>query len=508
MSELHLDGAYSIYKPLRNQIRKLDRRKSLYALWAYGNHLQFSSPFPSDVEFPPEFEGLKEAQKRALIPEWDLEVLARELIVEGSNFSDYSLMSLSKMSGTENKLKDVENSFASLFIEEGNNEMVLREFFRIKHRQFPWLARPLNPSFITRYYKIYKDNEMASIVQSVTGLDVKTHFRLGVFFCAISINHFAIKIEDSMFEKVTFTKDQLQMFLDRYSLDISILKEHLKDEKHIDETYLYRFHNLRKYPIIRDGDEYICPFPTLLYWRFISGLYYDLIDSKAWDKKAFGSSYEKYIGSVIKARLSEKSVSIISEEKYGGKKKRKDTVDWRVQDSQSLLFIECKTRRILAEAKEVLFNDDLLDMITEQVSEMLLQIYKTLHDYLEGRYPQERDYSIKAIYPILVTLEDWMVTSSHLSDRIREKLVTKLNSNSLPAEYITEYPYTITDTHGFELLMIVLAKHGIADVMSGKVLGEAQGYDLSLYIKDNWSDSFKAIDQIFQSDTSEVLSIA
>ena len=67
------------YRRIRNQIRQLAHRDSLYVIWAYSQFLQFLDfKIPNDIEVAQQL--LDADLPRTLIAEWTLEQLARETI--------------------------------------------------------------------------------------------------------------------------------------------------------------------------------------------------------------------------------------------------------------------------------------------------------------------------------------------------------------------------------------------------------------------------------------------
>jgi hypothetical protein len=504
------DAAFRAYKPLRNFLVKLKFRSSLYALWAYGNHLQFASRFPKDIQVPSDFLDRQHNEKRTLIGEWELEVLARELIINRkiSNSFSYDLRDDSSMINAVNKLKEYENELIKIYIPEGTGEIspevVMSEIFRIKHRQFPWQAYPLNSEFLTRYYKIYSDPSVAEIVERIIGMNIKTFFRIGIFFSSIGINHFAINFNDDVFNKLTFRSQDLELFVSKYAIELEELREQLKNRS-INEDFVYQFHAMRQHPIIKMDGDYICVFPTLLYWRFATGLYYDLInDEESKFPQAFGNSFQKYIGEVSEGYKG-KTLAITGEASYGGKHERKDTIDWRITDSGATLFVECKTRRLNLKTLK-LFDSTARDLTIENLIEMLTQIYKSLKDFLDGKYSD--NYPIReSVYPILVKLEDWMITSSSMFEQVYEQLLIRLEKEGISVEYVEKYPFTITDASGFEKLVAVVALKGIENVMREKVLKPTMGYDLGVYLDTNFHDDVIGKEKLFQKENDEIFKL-
>jgi hypothetical protein len=155
---------YQSYKPLRNYIRQLSLRESLYVIWAYVNYLQFHQAFPKDIEVSEQFLQAQHHYERHVY-EWELETIAREIIINGENiqYGSKTLRYWNNFSSLINKLKDLENIISGHYYNSSN---VVFEMFRIAHRQFPWQGVP-SPQSIMRNYKIFTDPEVDKIIKLV-----------------------------------------------------------------------------------------------------------------------------------------------------------------------------------------------------------------------------------------------------------------------------------------------------------------------------------------------------
>ena len=141
------------YKPLRNKIRLLARDDALRVIWAYSQYLQIDEfQIQADIEAAKEY--LADDFPQRWIAEWDLEVLAKEIILNANAQASRgrTLRNWKTLSETVNALKALENSIYSKY---GSEKNVLIEVIRIAHRQFVWQGNPPNSTTTMRYYKIF-----------------------------------------------------------------------------------------------------------------------------------------------------------------------------------------------------------------------------------------------------------------------------------------------------------------------------------------------------------------
>jgi len=158
------------YRRIRNQVRRLGRRDSLYVVWAYAQYLQVNDfEFPSDIEVSDQFRRAEIPQ--GIIPEWTLEQLAREVIRHAGEEADRgrSLRQWGTMAELVTQLRDLEEA---IYVAHGGPERIHLEIMRIAHRQFVWQQQRLNWRWIIRYYKLFNTVQIASICSAATGLSV------------------------------------------------------------------------------------------------------------------------------------------------------------------------------------------------------------------------------------------------------------------------------------------------------------------------------------------------
>ena len=181
----------------------------------------------------------------------------------------------------------------------------------------------------------------------------------------------------------------------------------------------------------------VCPLPTLLFWRLTSGLYYEICRESGFSE-AFGKSFQEYIGDVIKKSTNNKNISVYPEMEYGPKNNRKASIDWIVDDNEAIIFIECKTKRMTLKSKIELVTTEELDNELSKMADFIIQVYKTINDYINNKYPHYKYQKNKKLYPLIVTLEDWFLIGHKQDEVINTKVVNKFNKLKLPLIWIEE----------------------------------------------------------------------
>jgi hypothetical protein len=491
---------YQSYKPLRNYIRQLSLRESLYVIWAYVNYLQFHQAFPKDIEVSEQFLQAQHHYERHVY-EWELETIAREIIINGENiqYGSKTLRYWNNFSSLINKLKDLENIISGHYYNSSN---VVFEMFRIAHRQFPWQGVP-SPQSIMRNYKIFTDPEVDKIIKLVTGFSARELIMLGTALLGHFLGSYFSPIPVTI-NIPGYTQSHATSFIDRFSLKLQDFQTAIKNERAINENFAYGNISLRKYPLIKidNGgiEELFCPLPTLLFWRITGGLYYEACGKKGFDN-AFGKSFEQYVGEVIAKAHTNKNFIAHGAQPYYVGKLHKDSIDWIIDEGSSAFFIESKTKRMNVVAK---FNFNDHAKFEEELSTMadiIVQVYKSISDYQKNLYPHLPFDPKRKVFPMIITLEDWYLFLDEHKAKIEKAVIKKLEELSLPTIWLTETPYQICSIEDFEKLVQIIQTVGIGMFMKKRFAdAEKQKWHLGQFMRTEFPDEFHKVKFLFLDD--------
>ena len=125
---------YALYKPWRNRVAELDRRESLYVVWAYSQANSVKDfTMPNDIAVEPNLVG----GPGTALNLWELETLAGEIILNAGKATggQRSLRNPAELLNIVQGLRSLENEIYGA--NEGAAD-VLIEMWRISHRQFTW----------------------------------------------------------------------------------------------------------------------------------------------------------------------------------------------------------------------------------------------------------------------------------------------------------------------------------------------------------------------------------
>ena len=500
------DSIFNKYKPLRNHLNKLSFDDSFFVIWSYIQHLQFNKPIPKEIEVLLEFLNNNHIQKIRMCSEWELEILVREIIINGqeNSFNNQTLKKWGYLAGAINKLRNLEDNIGSVYI---NKDNLLVELFRKSHCQFPWQTGP-NSKFLTRYYKIFSTSELDQILQKSIGLTAKNLYLIGMMFVGAYLKHPAINLPIEI-EVKGISQENIDKFLKVFSVPISELKEKIKNEQEFNDKFIYSFSSLRALPIIKmihfGQERLVCPLPTLLFWRITSGVYYEICNEKSFDNY-FGVSFQNYAGEVIgKVIATNEKINFQKEEQYFVGKDRKDSADWIIYDNDAVLFVECKTKRLRLPAKLELDDSFCVNEELEKMASFILQIYKTIKDYKDNKYSSFKFDKNKKVFPLILTLEEWYLFGNQFSDELDKILIEKLEQEKINPLCLEQMPYSICSIDEFENIIQIIQKTGISDFMQKKVFdNDKKKWAFQSFMNSTFTEYYKNTKFLFEEDYQSI----
>lgn len=493
------------YKPLRNHLSRVALLESLGVIRAYMQHLQFRRPLPSDIEVPRWFLNARTTVEKK-VHEWGLDMLAREVLINAREVeSTHYLETLRKWSyfaGAVNKLKSLEDFITGLYPDGA----ILHELLRIAHRQFGW-QRPPDKIWIGRYFKLFSHPLLAPIVRRKLELEAVDLYMLGFACAGVYFDELALNYPPNI-SIPGLDRRKLDAFLHHFSLPLDEMRKRARDGQQLNEKYAYTLNPLRIHPMIRmtvrGKDSLVAPIPTFLIWRFTEGVYYELTHEPDFGP-AFGRAFQDYVGEVGIRAIEGSPVSMTPEGEYRLGRDRKDTVDWIFEDTSGLLFVECKTKRLTLTAKTELLSMETLDGDLQKLADFIVQVYKSVRDYRDEQYLHFPFRSGKPLYPLVVTLEEWHTFGPLIQGALDAKVTSNLQSEQLPAEWLTEMPYLYCSVADFELLMQIIARRSIDAVLRAKGTdAEYRRWEMGSYLNHNFPVEVKEARVLFR-EFSEVL---
>jgi hypothetical protein len=220
--------------------------------------------------------------------------------------------------------------------------------------------------------------------------------------------------------------------------------------------------------------------------------------------KALGSSFQGYIGEVLRRSVSNCKLSVLGEEKYGTKKRPEATCDWMlVEGIEAAAYIECKSKRLRLDARMAVGTA--LDDELGKLADGIVQLYKTLKDHKDGRYPNLEFVSGRKQFPIVVTLEEWYLFGEPTLKKLRDAVRNRMIAQDLSQEWLTNSPYSVMSINEFESAVHIIDQVGVAAFFEGKLReSEYCAWTYENYMRERWRDKWVQCRSIFNKNGEDL----
>ncbi len=377
--------AYDLYKPLRNYMTQFPVMDSLEVIRAYCQNLQFSQPMPRNIQISREFQtGRNRIQKN--IMEWELDILSKELILNGGTTGRYSLREANRIQKAVVMLRGLENDLHGEF-REIMQPNILIEMYRVSHRQFPWQRRP-DERYLIRWFKIFGHDDFASMLESTMQTTASELYTFGLALIGNYMTTFGFNATGRI-DIPNVRQSSWEAFKENFASTLPQMKQDIAAIQTIDQDYAYLVNPLRYKPLLQldfnGTHNLVAPIPTFLYHAMTEGVYYRLINEGDF-ANTFGKGYARYIGEVLNVCNIRQNYTVLPEEEYHIGTQRHDTVDWIVSDATGDLFIECKGKKLRQESRVRIATRGSLEGDLGVMSDAVVQVYETMNDALNGAY--------------------------------------------------------------------------------------------------------------------------
>lgn len=441
---------FDLYKPLRNAIRKLALQPSLKNCWNYQKRADVSGT----IRIPVSFGGRNPFEFHV----WELHILCREILLHANGYSD-ALSSLNGLANYINLIRDLTSKISRRTINSGDS--ALQALFPLAHQQVRW-QYSLDEARIFRTFYIYSDPDLATIFKRVTGTSISDMCAMSLTISGIAKSNLSINTNQD-YSVIVTNNEARDTFFKMTTKTINDIRKIVSEKQRYDESWAYTWNPLEAWPLINievaGNSEIWCPLPELLFRRVTEGVFYDLVDSgekKFGDK--FGRSFERYVGKVLGEIFNSEKYKVCGEQPYNVSGQTKHGVDWIVSDDSGNIFIECKARRLLHEAKES-SDGDALKRSLENLANAVVQLYRNINDVISGK--SKWCHNDLPIYPFVITYEDWYLFTPHIINYLLACVRRKLQEHDMSPSVIDENPFFVTSIAEVERAGQAISHFGI-----------------------------------------------
>ncbi len=490
---------YPAYKPFRNYMRKFALAPSLLQLWGYFIYATENRELlPAlAVGKPPALD------LRTHLYPWDLEILVREAILNADTRGSDGLHQWNCLAEAVNHIRRLEG----VPYEEGEDRAnIMVDLQPIPHRQFRWQSgSSKRAAQIVRAWKIFGSDELDAKVLAQIGMSMSQLLRIGMAVTGGLLNRPTLNLGTD-YSVLGVPPAASRQLLERLTCDMPTLKERTRQSQQYNDAWLYASFPLEHTPLIRldpaNPDQLLCPVPRYLLNRVTSGVFYDIVNSDGF-ANAYGDAFQRYVGEVISATVPTPPFSIIEEQPYMDNKNLKHGADWIVSDATGHLFIECKTKRLSLGSKNVTDAQAVARDLTA-MTQAIVQNYKNILDAKKGITTWNPDGL--PLYPVVVTLEDWHLFSTHFTGQLQEDVTKALAAEGINPVIVNDMPYTITSVSDLEAVLQVVAARGINPVFAHKTQADYWTWAWTGFLPNHFPEEYRNAEALlFPEDAQRLL---
>jgi hypothetical protein len=484
---------YDSYKPLRNMMRQCNLEASLIDVWQLSQHITNNGKAPVQAGMPPY------SLKHYLYP-WDLPTVAREVLLNANRNGTKRLNSLKAMRTVVNTIRQTEDAGSKERLEL---EDVMKELHRISHRQFPWQQQNALLGLL-RYMKIFGSPEVGPILERETGFTIREYFLLGLYLIAHLQQRVRINAQEDL-TVIGVSREQSLKFFMKLSSTVEVLRELMACQQKYDETWEHTWNPLEATPLIsldpKNRHHLYCPVPDFLLRRFSHGMYFDLVKASGFDT-AFGTSFENYIGEVLRAVFAPPNFTVYKEEKYYVGKDLHHGADWILTGADANLFIECKTKRMIRTAKFSVGGPDLVGEIGI-IADAVVQLYKNVKEAEEGKSKWVPN-GLQS-FPLVITLEDWFMFGPLPQGLLRTGVTDRMTAAGLDLALLKSMPYAVASAREFERFTGVVQEVSIQSFFNGKNDDNSKQWMWEEYARDRFPDAKRTnLQDLFRQEWRDI----
>jgi hypothetical protein len=486
---------YDLYKPFRNELRKMDLQTALENIWRYQKLADLSAL----IKLPTGINGLVFE-----FYVWELHTLCREVLLHASGGENTisTPLGLIKMI---NHIRRINEGISKRTVNSGTD--ALNALHALAHQQARW-QNSRDEARLFRAYHIYSDHELAPIFKQATGLSVRDVFLLAIAMAGSGTRQAGTNASQD-YSEFGISQDARDKFFSMTGTTLTNIRQRLEELLRDDDGWEFTWNALEATPLVNvDNNKtpmFWCPLPQLLLRRITEGLFYDLVQGAKTLKIKFGNGYghafERYVGRVIGEVLDAGKFSITSEQPYTAKKAVKHGVDWIVSDSTGNLFIECKARRMKQDAKET-SDGESLDKSLDELAEAVVQLYANIHDATKGISNWVPNGL--PVYPIVVTYEDWYLFTPQVVEKLNEYVRSRLEKKELPKELVETMPFFVTSINEFEMAAQDIAYLSIQRFCAAGITKEYRHFQLSTLAATEFSADVKPHRRLLENSWAEI----
>ncbi|ARP91553.1 hypothetical protein CAL14_15720 [Bordetella genomosp. 9] len=488
------DIFFKAYKPFRNYVRRLALEDSLLAIWAYSSYLA------GDLKLPSYLLGAEPNGQpfdlRRYIYQWELTLLAREVLLHASMRGDVTLRTRKVLARVMNSIKDL----SSFDPELDKIDQLLLHMHRLAHQQFP-VQRGTQMGDLMRYKLIFEHASVKDLFEAEMGLSASKFYFLG-WAVAGALKSRPGYNTSTDFSAFGISGDERDKFYSRLVGSLELIRTRILEKQRFGSSWAFTINPLENTPLVRidpaPSRRVFGPIPALVLSRITSGVYYDLVSKKGFGD-GFGPAFDDYIGLVMRKCFGA-GWDIYDPEPFRVGKDLHHGTDWILSDATANIFIECKAARIKADARSAETPAE-IEATVDQLAKMIVQNYVNISHAMAGRTAWVAN--TRPTYNLVVTLEDFLPFGGAVTTRVQERVFARLHVQNLGEALVQQIPYFVVSSAEFEGICTALRNASAQQLFSEKSNPHYSDWLFSSFLHTKYRTAWSESRQLLKEEFAE-----
>lgn len=462
-------------------LRKYPPEDIFLFCWAFNRYLIFGMELPREIPNYKHYNEKKGNDIRTwteeMINPWSVDLLFREYITHYEDFasSQRSFLRGSRIRRTMNLIGEISNEIVSE-TKKDNSSDIESYLWRLQYQQFVWQDLDLLQQYL-RYYILYSDKELKAAIKGDIDddFDIDKILLIGGLLWVTYLKYFFVEYPIREPEEIfLITKDDLNMFQEKFVINFKDLLNEKVLNRELDEGFEFKFNPLRRHPLVIINNKMYCPEPMLLVDLMTKGLRYMILEEKQQGNanRRFGLVFEEYCHKLTKATLGEE-IDVYKDDKTETKDGTPRTVDIILDNEEITIFGECKSGYIYKDP----YNES-LEKALEQIAKYLEGAYFSLGYYKDNMYPQIKYTKEKKKELFLILLDDIYIiprfNETTFTEEINDKMedIAKKRGREIDRALIEEIPWKICSIREYEYFLAQAKKEGLKNTLEKGIIKE------------------------------------
>ncbi len=453
MSDISTD----LYESMRDQLAKVNLESALASIWCYSRYLDSGQELPLELKSPDPF--LREKLHLGQLAD-----LAREAVMHCARTGG-AAFTFNVFATALDSMRDITDRLSADPL-DADPDNIFQFLDVLLQQQYPLQVKMAVPQ-ILRYRSIFGGESINEMMRAKLGMTYdECYFFLFALTGSLSRTPKLVSTQD--YEEFNISAERTASLFSWLSAPVETLACEMKSQHVLDVKWGSRWNPLGSKPFVQhdpdNPDRMYCPVPALLWQKIGQGLAFDLYACPGFDN-AFGAAFEEHVAAFAQYHLSSNKFTVAGEQAFTYNKNVLDGADLMVSDASGTIVVECKTKRMNLSARQFAPGEAKQGELVK-LAKAVVQLYKNIVHVQAGRTqwtPQSDQF-----YPVVVTLEDWLLFSPTTCAELDSLVVEGLVREKMTPDLLEQSPYTVASCDELERLLLVVNETSVASVLGRK----------------------------------------